>query len=109
MPVKRVNLCQLSIGHINAPERQRLADELLAEIGRKQDRLRLTQLLLKIEKPFGDRSEKLRVREAELDAEIKKLDEELCQLGWHPRFRTPVVEGPGLAAALRRLEGRKKC
>ncbi|MDP2650782.1 MAG: hypothetical protein Q8P04_01670 [bacterium] len=104
MPVKRVNPNQLSIGkHIRAPERQKLADELAAEIVRKGDQLRLTQLLLKIESPFSSQSKKLREREAELVALIKKLDEELCQLGGHPRFRTPVVEGYGLADALRRL------
>ncbi|MEX2032971.1 MAG: hypothetical protein WD889_00220 [Candidatus Colwellbacteria bacterium] len=101
VPARRVNPCQLSIGHINAPERQKLADELSAEIGRKKDQLRLTQLLLKSEKPFSNLAEKLRAREAELDAEIRELDRMLCQLGGHPRFRTPVVEGCGLADALR--------
>ena len=104
MPVKRVHERQLSIGkHIRAPERQRLADELKAEIARKRDQFHLTRLLLKGESPFSGQSKELRAREAELDAEIRGLDEKLCQLGGHPKFRTPVVEGYGLADALRRL------
>lgn len=116
MPVRRVNFCQLTLGHIDAPERQRLADELAAEILRKRDQFRLTQLLLKDEIYLGKRSgfwgqrrqhrEKLKAlqeREAELVAEIRELEEKLCQLGGHPKFRTPVVEGYGLADALRKL------
>ena len=53
MLVKRVHDDQLSIGkHIRAPERQKLADELAAEIVRKGDQLRLTQLLLEDRESF---------------------------------------------------------
>ena len=116
MPVKRVNPCQLSIGHIDAPERQKLADELSAEISRKGSQLHLTQILLEDERYLGKRSgswdqrrqhrEKLKgleATEAELESEIHELEEKLCQFGDHPKFRTPVVEGYGLADALRKL------
>ena len=112
MSVKRVNPCQLSIGHINAPERQKLADDLAEEILRKGDQLHFTQLRLEDELYRGKRSSSwgqrrqlkaLQAREAELEDEIRKLEENLCQLGGHPKFRTPVVEGYGLADALRRL------
>ena len=113
MPVKRVHERQLSIGkHIRAPERQRLADDLDAEIDRKQHQLRLPRLSLRLlledERDLGNRPGhweqwELQARETELVADLRKLEKKLCQLGGHPNFRTPVVEGYGLADALREL------
>ena len=106
MPVKQVHPDQLSIGkHIRAPERQRLADDLDAEIDRKQHQLRRTRFLLEDERYLGKHpgSQELQARETELVADLQRLDEKLCQLGGHPKFRTPIVEGYGLADALRKL------
>lgn len=104
MPVKRVHEHQLSLGkHLKAPERQRLADELAVEIGRKQDQLRLTRLLLEAEQ-HREKLQELQAREAELVAKVKKLEGKWAELGGHPTFRTPVVEGYGLANAIRKEE-----
>lgn len=106
MPVRRVHERQLSIDkHIRAPERQRLADELAVEIRRKQHQLRCTRLRLEDERYLGRHpgSQELQARETELVADLRRLEEKLCQLGGHPNFRTPIVEGYGLADVLRKL------
>ena len=113
MPKRRVHHDQLDFHrHADAPERQRLADDLKAEIDHKQHQLRRTRLFLRLlledERDLGNRPGhweqwELQARETELVADLRKLEKKLCQLGGHPNFRTPVVEGYGLADALREL------
>ncbi|MBI2594663.1 MAG: hypothetical protein HYW38_00145 [Candidatus Colwellbacteria bacterium] len=115
MPRTRVNENQLSLGkHLKAPERQQKADELEEDLVLKEKQLEAVRRAIEAEEYTGNRPgfwdrwkqhcENLRVlrtREAELDSQIRELKEKRKKLGGHPNFRLPVVEGFGLADALR--------
>lgn len=118
MPRKKVHDNQLDFGrHLRATERVLSADELEALIAEREEALRLCRLEQENEVELPQKGqahyeelERLVDEEIALMGEIQRLEAMRRKLNFagHSRFRTPAVEGYGLANAIRRQQRRKK-